>query len=87
MILTINNSQVSMAEAVEAVILPDTTGELERLRSVIDQQGQLIARMLNVLYDTYDDHFTSRDYTPRTEADKLAFILGHPVRVSYDPTA
>lgn len=69
---------VSLEEAVEAEIAAnhnEYSGIVESLRDKLEAQSKLMARMLAVQFGMYDDHFSSPEFEPKTDADKLRFIL------------
>jgi hypothetical protein len=56
-------------------------GKLEAMQARADAQDAMIARMLNVQFSQYHEDFTDEEFYPKTDADKLAYILGHTVIV------
>lgn len=68
------NFAEAVREATEGFTRPE--GQLEQMRDKADRQDQMIARMLMVQFGQYEDHFVSEEYEPKTDAEKLAFILG-----------
>lgn len=74
---------VDIAEAVEVATTPEySSGTLEAMRDKAALQDKIIARMLCVQFNQYDDHFTEDEYCPKTDAEKLAFILGGDFKVT-----
>ena len=69
---------VDFAEAVRDATdgYTQAEGQLEKMRDKADRQDQMIARMLMVQFGQYEDHFSDPKYEPKTDAEKLAFILG-----------
>ena len=75
--ISIHRRIVSPEEAVASVTTPyDAQGVVEQLRETIELQGKLIANMLKVQFDIYDEDFSDPEHHPRTDAARLAFILG-----------
>ena len=76
-----------MKEAVTVCNTPDDDrgGVIECMRATIDNQNAMMARMLATMFGEYDDHFTGPEYEPKTDAEKLGFILSHH-RVTVVPT-
>ena len=69
--------EVGIAEAVQnATDDFDNRGDLEKMRAKAENQDAIIARMLMVQFGQYEDHFTSPEFEPQTDAQKLEFILG-----------
>jgi len=85
--ITHHGRAVSFVEALNEVIDYEaqmvSIGTIERLKAQLEQQTAIMARMLMVQFGQYEDHFTSPEYEPKTDADKLAFIIGgYKVRVN-----
>lgn len=58
-------------------------GMVENLKAQLEAQTAIMARMLMVQFGQYEDNFTSPEHEPKTDADKLAFIIGgYRVRVN-----
>lgn len=69
-------SPISFAEAVGYTTDPDYDGGvIEKLRETINNQNAMLARMLMVQFGDYEDHFSSPEHEPKTDAEKLAFIF------------
>lgn len=77
---------LSIAEAVTTAIYTASDiradGIIERLEARVTQQNEMIARMLMVQFGEYEDHFTSPDFEPKTDVEKLGFILGPDIHVT-----
>lgn len=74
--ITYRRRSVDLLEAVQNSTDPKhVTGDLENMRAKAELQDSIIARMLMVQFGQYEDHFTSPEYEPKTDAEKLAFIL------------
>lgn len=77
--ITYRRRAVNFAEAVQNVtdgFDSRDEGQLEKMRDKADRQDQIIARMLMVQFGQYEDHFSAPEYEPKTDAEKLSFILG-----------
>jgi hypothetical protein len=77
LVIIVRKREVDLAEAVERATSDHMAeGQLEGMRATIENQNKMIARMLAVQFGQYEDHFSSPAFEPKTDADKLAFILG-----------
>ena len=74
--IIIRRREVTMEQAVEEVTRPDADGVVEALRDQIEKQNRLIARMLNVQFEQYQEDFAGPEDYPKSAADRLAYILG-----------
>ena len=75
--ITYRRRSVDILEAVQNSTDPKhVTGDLENMRAKAELQDSIIARMLMVQFGQYEDHFSAPEYEPKTDAEKLAFILG-----------
>lgn len=81
-----NSRTVDLMEAVDIASTPEPYsyegGALERMTATIEQQGKLIARLLMAQYGDYADNFTETRYEPKTDAERLSFVLGSDFMVT-----
>ena len=85
--ITHHGRPVSMQDVLDEVIDYEAhiraNGMLETLKAQLEAQTSIMARMLMVQFGQYEDHFTSPEYEPKTDAEKMAFIIGgYKVRVN-----
>lgn len=74
--ITYRRRSVDIIEAVQNCTDPKhISGELENMKAKAELQDSIIARMLMVQFGQYEDHFNTPEDEPKTDADKLAFIL------------
>lgn len=78
LLIRIRKQSLTIEQAVEQAILdssPDI-GVIENLRAALVEQSRMMGRMLNVQFSQYEEDFSAPEYYPKTDAEKLSYILG-----------